>query len=613
MAAFTKRIGCALTALLLAASCGASLPVIAVEDSVQKYEFENGATSGGKIHIEGWTGNTQEDGSGEEMDLTGFSGTGFSYLDQKGTTVSVEVDAPEAGLYLLRVSYCEPYDANKKVQYLNINGVNQGEVSFKHNLEFSELDAGVVMLQKGKNTIEFKAYWGYTFFDYLTIEPAPEYLTNLSPERRLSNPDASDTTKRLFQYLCDQYGNHILSGQQEYCGEHNYNLWQDPTVFIKDNEEEFEYLLKLTGKQPAIRGIDFLVYRDGATWDDHAAERAAYWFNECHGIPTVTWHWNVPTEKGSEETAFYVESTGNTPFTTFSVTNAVTEGTWEHEQVMKDIDFLAAKLQILKDADVPVIFRPLHEAEGAWFWWGAEGPEPCKALYRLLYDRLTNEYGLNNLIWEWTGYTYETSAAWYPGDDVVDLIGYDKYNAADGLPNLSSISSTFYSLVRSTEGRKMVAMSENDTIPSLENLQNDKAGWLYFCPWYKNYLTSEQNNPADSVKEIYQSEYCITLDELPDIRTYPLPGEEATQPTETTETTGTTPDPSAPLYGDVDDNGKVELLDVILLNKNLLGIEQLSKKGTANADVDRSGTIDSSDSLNILKSTVNLVTLPVTQ
>ena len=613
MAAFTKRIGCALTALLLAASCGASLPVIAVEDSVQKYEFENGATSGGKIHTEGWTGNTQEDGSGEEMDLTGFSGTGFSYLDQKGTTVSVEVDAPEAGLYLLRVSYCEPYDANKKVQYLNINGVNQGEVSFKHNLEFSELDAGVVMLQKGKNTIEFKAYWGYTFFDYLTIEPAPEYLTNLSPERRLSNPDASDTTKRLFQYLCDQYGNHILSGQQEYCGEHNYNLWQDPTVFIKDNEEEFEYLLELTGKQPAIRGIDFLVYRDGATWDDHAAERAAYWFNECHGIPTVTWHWNVPTEKGSEETAFYVESTGNTPFTTFSVTNAVTEGTWEHEQVMKDIDFLAKKLQILKDADVPVIFRPLHEVEGAWFWWGAEGPEPCKALYRLLYDRLTNEYGLNNLIWEWTGYTYETSAAWYPGDDVVDLIGYDKYNAADGLPNLSSISSTFYSLVRSTEGRKMVAMSENDTIPSLENLQNDKAGWLYFCPWYKNYLTSEQNNPADSVKEIYQSEYCITLDELPDIRTYPLPGEEATQPTETTEATGSTHDPSAPLYGDVDDNGKVELLDVILLNKNLLGIEQLSKKGTANADVDRSGTIDSSDSLNILKSTVNLVTLPVTQ
>ena len=128
------------------------------------YEFEDGATSGGKIHTEGWKGNTQEDGSGEEMDLTGFSGTGFSYLDQKGTTVSVEVDVPEAGLYELNICYCEPYDTNKKVQYLNINGVNQGEVSFRHNLEFKETSGGVVNLRKGKNTIELKAYWGYTFF-----------------------------------------------------------------------------------------------------------------------------------------------------------------------------------------------------------------------------------------------------------------------------------------------------------------------------------------------------------------------------------------------------------------------------------------------------------------
>jgi len=42
---------------------------------------------------------------------------------------------------------------------------------------------------------------------------------------------------------------------------------------------------------------------------------------------------------------------------------------------------------------------------------------------------------LNNLIWVWTSYDYETSAAWYPGDDVVDIIGYDKYNAKDGKPN----------------------------------------------------------------------------------------------------------------------------------------------------------------------------------
>ena len=76
----------------------------------------------------------------------------------------------------------------------------------------------------------------------------------------------------------------------------------------------------------------------------------------------------------------------------------------------------------------------------------------------------------------------------------------------------------------------MVAMSENDSIPSLENLVNDKAAWLYFCPWYKNYLMSEQNNPTENLKEIYNSEYCITLDELPDIRTYKS-GEDPTSAT----------------------------------------------------------------------------------
>ncbi len=578
---------------------------------ILKYEFEDGATQGGEIHTEGWTGNTAEDGTGEDYDLTNFSGTGFSYLDQKGTTVSVTVNVPETGLYEMNICYAEPYDPNKKVQYLNINGVNQGEVSFRHNLTFEETSGGVVNLQKGENTIELKSYWGYTFFDYLTLQPADESLTNLTPTRQLSNPNASDSTKRLYNYLCDVYGEHILAGQQEYCGSHNYNSWNDPDTYIKDNEAEFEYILEHTGEQPAVRGIDFLAYNTTTDWRDQAPERCIEWVNEYGGIATVTWHWNVPTEKGSTETAFYVESTGNTPFTTFSVTNAVTEGTWEHELVLKDIELIAGELQKLEDADVPILWRPLHEAEGAWFWWGAEGAESCKALYRLLYDQLTNVYGLDNLIWVWTGYTYETSADWYPGDDVVDMVGYDKYNAVDGMPNLSSISSTFYSLVQSTDGEKMVAMTENDSIPSLENLVNDKAAWLYFCPWYMNYLTSEQNNPLENLIEIYQSEYCITLDELPDLKTYPITegDQPATKPTEeTTETTESSSDaPDAVQYGDVNCDKEVDLLDVLMLNRNLLIGEKLTAQGTVNADVDLSGKPDSTDALNILKYSIGLV------
>ncbi|MBQ8012736.1 MAG: glycoside hydrolase [Oscillospiraceae bacterium] len=610
------------TAASLLMAAAIAVPMMAVPQmqevtnaaEILKYEFEDGATEGGTIYTEGWAGNTAEDGTGEDFDLTNFSGTGFSYVDQKGTTVSVTVEVPEAGLYEMNICYAEPYDPNKKVQYLNINGVNQGEVSFKHNLTFTETSGGVVNLKEGQNTIELKAYWGYTFFDYLTLQPADESLTNLTPTRQLSNPNASDSTKRLYNYLCDVYGEHVLAGQQEYCGSHNYNSWNDPDTYIKDNEAEFEYILEKTGEQPAIRGIDFLAYNTTTDWRDQAPERCIEWVNEYGGIATVSWHWNVPTEKGSTETAFYVESTGNTPFTTFSVTNAVTEGTWEHELILKDIELIAGELQKLEDADVPILWRPLHEAEGAWFWWGAEGPEACKKLYRLLYDQLTNVYGLDNLIWQWTGYTYETSADWYPGDDVVDMVGYDKYNAVDGLPNLSSISSTFYSLVQSTDGEKMVAMTENDSIPSLENLVNDKAAWLYFCPWYMNYLTSEQNNPVENLVEIYQSDYCITLDELPDLKTYPIT-EGDVQPEETTESseeTSDTADADEVVYGDVNEDGSVSIADVLTLNKNLMIGEELTAASSRNADVDLDGKPTSADALNILKYTVKIIAeLPV--
>lgn len=558
------------------------ITVQAEETEAVKYEFEDGSTEGGKIYNETWKGNTAEDGTGEDFDLTNASGGGFSYLDQKGTTVSVDVTVEEAGLYELTICYCEPYDPNKKVQYLNVNGVNQGEVSFIHNLTFEETSGGIVMLDKGVNTIELEAYWGYTMLDYLTIKPADEKLTTLSPTRELSNPNASKSTKALYNYLCDIYGKHIISGQQEYCGSHNYNQWNDPDTYIKDNEAEFEYLLETTGKTPAIRGIDFLNYNTTTTWRDDAPERAIEWVNEYGGIVTVSWHWNVPIEEGSSEAAFYVES-ANPTYTTFSISRALTEGTWENEVLMADIAYIAEQLTKLKEADVPVLWRPLHEAEGAWFWWGAEGPEPCKELYRLLYDQLTNVYGLDNLIWTWTGYTYPTSAQWYPGDDVVDLVGYDKYNAKDGLPNLSSISSTFYSLVQSTDGEKMVAMTENDTIPSLENLLKDKAAWLYFCPWYMNYLTSEQNNPVENLVEIYNSEYCITLDELPDLKNYV--SENQSDTSETTEDTSSSDGDF--VYGDANLDGIANISDVVAVSAYVSNgtINPLEPQGIINADV----------------------------
>ena len=651
----TKRILSALTALLLGA---AALPVMpgSAADEVVKYEFESGTLTDCEERAPITWEKVDEDGFGNPCDMTGWSGDAYVYIDRKDATASVKVNVDKAGFYTLKVAYIQCFgtpDNPNKTQYLLVNGKSQGEVLFPFNSGkgWEELLAGYVYLDEGENEIAIKSYWGYTFLDYLTLSPAPSYLTNFTPDPTPCDPDATDEAKRLYHYLCDQYGEHILSGQQEYCGSHNYNMnaitsqglpveWKD---YLVDNEAEFEYLEETTGKLPAIRGIDFLFYNTTKSYADDAPERVIAWYKDKGGIPTVTYHWNVPTDgKDSDDVAFYVEHTGNTPFTNFSISNAVKEGTWEHEKIDADITLLAELFGKIQAEGVPVIFRPLHEAEGGWFWWGAEGAEPCKELYHYLYDSLTKKYGIHNLIWEWTSSTNVTAADWYPGDAYVDMIGIDKYNAINNSePNESALSASFYSLVASTGGHKMVAMSECDTIPSLENMQSEKAAWLYFCPWYQRYLT-ELNDPI-TLKALYTSDYCITLDELPDLSAYPLPDgksdpyvtpdkpdtpspseetpEDPKDEPETPDSSKDTPeDPKDEpgtddlLYGDVNLDGEVDIMDVIALNKFLLGTGMLSDEAKTLADADQNKTLDASDSLNILKYVVALVSkLPVTE
>lgn len=600
-----------LAALLAAAMAAGVVTAMPMQNATaaagEIYEFENGVFKDCEYN-EGiaWTV-VDEDAQGNPCDMTGWSGEGYAYVDDKDSSVSVTVEVEEAGFYALKINYIQCFGTPHKIQYLNVNGESQGEIKFVFNSGegWTLLDAGYVKLEAGVNTIEIVSYWGYTFLDYLVLEPAPAYLSDLQPTSKLCNPNASLMTQKVYDYLCSVYGKQVLSGQQEYCGSHCYNknAYESqglPIDYLEDNEQEFTYIYEKTGKYPAIRGIDFLFYNTTQPYYDDAPERAIQWFNKEGGIPTISFHWNVPTEEGSSSAAFYVESASAT-YTTFSITNALKEGTWEHDVILADIEVLAAQLQKLEDADVPCIFRPLHEAEGAWFWWGAEGPEPCKELYIFLWEKLTNEYGLDNIIWEWTSYTYSTSPAWYPGDEYVDMIGYDKYNAVNYSANLSAIASTFYSLVASTEGEKMVAMSENDTIPSLSNLVDSKAAWLYFCPWYGNYITDASLNPVDNLAEIYQSDYCITLDELPDWDTYEIGTGNGT--------TETTPEEDIDSHwGDVNCDGNVKINDVIMLNRFLAEDQTvtITAQGMLNAECDGTAGVTGDDAVAILRSIAGL-------
>ncbi len=449
----------------------------------------------------------------------GYSGDGFVYLT--GNSLKFEVTVPEDAMYEITVRYAQILSEDGREQTISINGTDY-MVKFPYTETWQDISFGMFRLKAGVNTIEIKPQYGYALYDTITVDEA--VYPSLDVEPILSDEDATSETQSLMNYLCDVYGNGILSGQQEIYGGGNDG----------DYELEFDYIENLTGELPAIRGFDFMNYNPLYGWDDNTTERIIEWVTERNGIATACWHINVPKDFSNYELGEAVDWTDCTytpDETDFDTANAIIEGTKEYEYFMLAIEDLAEQLLRLQDANVPIILRPLHEAEGnsntdgsgSWFWWGKAGAETYKELWKLLYTTLTEDYGLHNIIWEYNSYDYTTSAQWYPGDEYVDIVGYDKYNTVynrhDGLtsgPNVDAISSTFYSLVNLTNGAKLVSMPENDTIPTVENMEIEQARWLYFCPWYGEHILDSSKNDPETVKAIYQSDYCINLADLPE-------------------------------------------------------------------------------------------------
>lgn len=533
-------------AAAVAAACTANASLISslvTADISTKYEFEDGVISGSAMEI-------AEDSSA--------SGGQYVYMKDAGETVTVTVNVEETGMYDISICYHLPETmGSDKVQKLNVNGVDQGQIGFVMNDGFEELNIGMYKLNAGENEIQLESYWGWTYFDYLTVKSAD--MPELNVAKTLSDKNATEQTKRLMSFLVDNYGEHIISGQQEIYmyGPHDF-------------EYEFEYIKNLTGVYPAIRGFDYLnecniLYGT----EDGTTDRMIDWAKNKNGIITASWHVTVPKNFASynvgdkidySQATYSVKDDNGNYASDFDTSKAIIEGEKEYEYYMACLETLAASIKRLQDENIPIILRPLHEAEGgggeegSWFWWGKSGSAVYKELWKLTYKTLTEDYGLHNIIWEWNSYAYSTSANWYPGDEYVDIVAYDKYNCTDWSTgqavikhNDSAISGTFYNLVNMYGGKKMVAMAENDSIPTLENLTSEKAGWLYFCPWYdggsenNNFLTNPNFNKAEDLIEMYQSDYCISLDEIPaDLyNTYSLEGfdEEITPPTTEAQTT----------------------------------------------------------------------------
>lgn len=431
-------------------------------------------------------------------------------LIQEGDRISFDVIISDSGMYHL--NFLSHGLGGEKINRVLVDHQIVAEITASED-NFSDSYAHYIYLEAGKHQITLEKFWGYIAIKGLEVIQTEliESTYYETVNSQLVNPNATSEAKRLMQFLADSYGKVVLSGQ---------------TANDGMMSKEFLAIARETdGKQPALLSLDFI--------DESASRRSrltnrpdiikhAKAFHEAGGIVTMMWHWNAPEPYLYDTTDHPWWSGFYTEHTTIDL-EAIMNGDDPagYDLLIKEMDEVADQLKLLQEAGIPILWRPLHEASGGWFWWGDSGPEPFIKLWQLMYDRYVNHHGLNHLIWVWNGQAKD----WYPGDEYVDMIGEDIY---PGKQVYTSQSDRFAQAMAYTEANKLIVLSENGCLPDPDLLNRDQVWWGYFTTWDREFVIDEQGEYSETytdkamLRKVYNHDLVLTLDELPDLSTYPM-------------------------------------------------------------------------------------------
>ena len=429
----------------------------------------------------------------------GYSGTGYvNGFNDSSDKVGFFVDVPD-GLYDLQIGYRSQFGPKG---YGLMVGDASGSGMFEQSQSFTSQGAGQYYLDQ-PITVEVLSGWGYYDLDYVELTQA-QVREALPVGPALSNPNATQRARFLMEYLSETYGQQTLFAQQRH--------YSSPNEILSPN-----YLAHTGGIFPAMIGSDLMDYSPsrverGAN-PNGETERMISWAQETGGVVSLMWHWNAPTDlidQPGEEwwRGFYTSAT------TFDLGAALANPSGsDYQLLIRDIDAIAVELDKYKQADIPVLWRPLHEAQGnsggAWFWWGNSGADAMKELWSIMHDRLTNHHGLDNLIWATTLQVgVQDWMEWYPGDDMVDIVGVDVYSSAG-----DNMTDEWHALLDQFDGEKLIALTESGTLPPEEVIERYGVAWSYMMPWSEDFLTS--NHSAAETQAIVGSGEVIDLSELP--------------------------------------------------------------------------------------------------
>ncbi len=475
---------------------------------------------------------------------------------------------PSGITFTVKVEETAVYDITTKVlikQYdwttskIAVNGVDVGSMlTTPRNCDSSYVVSASAKMKIGENTITVGNQ--ALGVDYITVERHPDAVFKIS--ELPVTPNATESARKVYTFLRDNFGKKTVSGMMISDQNFNYDYGNmrlippggcTPADSCKFSDEEVSWkgqtdiaeFYKRSGHYPAIGGFDMLFAAGGhheEGWfkgytENNLVMTEQLW--EMGGIPTYTWHWKV-----GEDTVFYTQGTPagfNNPGCTedvmgtsntntcFNYTKAFKDSSCKeidatsqvYKDIVADVDIVSGYFKQLEEKGIAVVWRPLHEASGGWFWWGTASPECYVQLYRLVFDRMVNTNKLTNLIWVWNintdpkfGYDYSAlNAAWYPGDAYVDIVAVDIY---DPLNDHNSAANYYNKIVSDVGTSKMIALSENGAIPDIDSIAEDKAYWSYWMTWSQtwsgNFL---EKTPTDMWKRNLDDERIIALDDMP--------------------------------------------------------------------------------------------------
>lgn len=427
--------------------------------------------------------------------VTGFKSDGSSYI-------VFDVDAPSNQHYDLSFSIASERIVNCKIL---LNGSEISNFKTMDDGEFTLITLYGVFLVKGQSEIELRATDGNIKIDYLKLADNTslseiKYNANNEPV----NKQAGESAKELLNFMTENYGRYTITGQYASSPEN----------------KEMELVYQTTGKYPAIRFS--ALHTSGSSFDSMFKEIDACtdWYRKG-GIVGLMWYWESPSKKSSvyAEESDFVLANAVTDIDIANLTQEEIRGLYGEGKISEqcyglilDIDNMAGQLMSLKNKGVPVLWRPLHESAGEWFWWGGD-TESYKWLWNLMYRRFTDYFGLDNLIWVWNGQSESTLV----DRNTFDIASLDIYMGSE--KDFGSRYEQFLALQKIVGEDKLIALSECSKIPDIDISFRDNSVWSFFGLWYGKYVMdenggfSEEFMDKDSFIRIYNSDGVISLDE----------------------------------------------------------------------------------------------------